>query len=56
MAGVGRTGTLIALINSIITLDEQKRVRDAEAIIGKNLIPDATTRLSIFSIVRRLRE
>ena len=42
MAGVGRTGTLMAIINSIITLREQRRLENPE--------------LSIFSIVRRLRE
>lgn len=42
MAGVGRTGTLMAIINSIITLREQKLLQNPQ--------------LSIFSVVRRLRE
>lgn len=42
MAGVGRTGTLMALINSIICLKEQN---DGDPKL-----------LSIFSIIRRLRE
>ena len=43
-AGIGRTGTTLALINAVITIQEQLKsgVQD----------PD----LSLFSIVRRLRE
>lgn len=44
MAGVGRTGTLMALINSMIALKDQQRSGTK------------SPQLSIFSIVRRLRE
>jgi len=42
MAGVGRTGTLMGMINSIICLKEQHALENKE--------------LSIFSIIRRVRE
>ena len=44
MAGVGRTGTLMAIINSMIALKDQQRA-------GAK-----SPQLSVFSIVRRLRE
>jgi len=43
-AGIGRTGTTIALINAMISIQEQKNQGVKDPII------------SIFSIVRRLRE
>ena len=42
--GFGRTGTFIALVNAIMTIKEQK------------LIGIKDPQISIFSIVRRLRE
>ena len=45
-AGVGRTGTLLSIINSILAINEQKRQG----------LPKNQIQLSIFSIVRRLRE
>lgn len=43
-AGIGRTGTTIALVNALITIKAQRAVGITD--------PD----LSMFSIVRRLRE
>ena len=43
-AGIGRTGTTLALINSTIAMKEQKKVGVEDPL------------LSVFSIVRRMRE
>ena len=43
-AGPGRTGTTLALVNAVAAIKEQKRIGIADP------------HLSIFSIVRRLRE
>ena len=43
-AGIGRTGTTVAILNSIIAIKEQMK------------LGITSPQLSIFSIVRRLRE
>eukprot|EP00826_Nyctotherus_ovalis_P008723 TRINITY_DN12265_c0_g2_i2.p2 TRINITY_DN12265_c0_g2~~TRINITY_DN12265_c0_g2_i2.p2 ORF type:complete len:125 (+),score=29.73 TRINITY_DN12265_c0_g2_i2:908-1282(+) len=51
-AGCGRTGTLIAICNAITSVEELKRCGKTKAESGFDLRP----RVSVFSIVRRLRE
>jgi len=51
-AGCGRTGTLIAICNAITSVEELKRFGKAKSESGFDLTP----RVSVFSIVRRLRE
>jgi len=52
LAGRGRTGTAISIMNAMMTIQAQiggpKRIVDSNTIMGK--------KLSVFSIVRRLRE
>lgn len=51
-AGCGRTGTLIGILNAIASINELKKIGKAKSDSGYDLTP----RISVFSIVRRLRE
>jgi len=51
-AGCGRTGTFIAICNGIVTLEILKKCGKLNTESGYSLVP----RISIFAIVRRLRE
>ena len=51
-AGCGRTGTFIAICNAIAAMEELTKFGKAKHESGYDLTP----RISVFSIVRRLRE
>lgn len=59
-AGIGRTGTIIAIFNIIeslrVLIDNQEVVKTSGDQSANQEINSMTPRISIFSVVRRLRE